>query len=638
MRHHLLALILCFPLHSFAADDMPAGLTIAQAIDPLGFTSAVLSPDGRHVAALGYTGHEAGLVLYDTETRKTAVLVKGRYVSEYGRVFQKDPLRATWVSNDLIAVDYGIWAESIDLSGKKVAEIGVSVIGKAEPARPDSTSLLVYDDEGGQTLAKVDARTGKKRKFDYPSAGKLRHWAFDRLGNLRAVTLVDSAFWSDDTKVVNWYRPAPDAPWQKLAEFQITDDYWTPLRVPDEDGRLLVMSAEGRETRAVFSYDTVQRQLKEVVYGHPSQDLAVVKGLVLAEPSAVVTMGMKPEQHWLDPQWSKVQQRIDEALPGRINVLSGNPAGKMLVYSYSDQDPGVWYLLERKTMHMEPILYRNREVDPAEQRAMEVMRYPARDGLSIPAYLTRPVQQAGPMPTVVLVHGGPAVRDHWNWDAEVQLLAAHGYLVFQPQFRGSAGFGKVFEQAGKGEWGRAMQDDINDGIAALVKQGLADPSRICIVGASYGGYAALWGLARDPDLYRCGVSFAGVVDIGLMLRDRSDVNRNTIGRQFRARDFGDAEANKNRYDEVSPLQHVARIKAPLMLLHGENDRRVPFEHGRRMAEALRKHGKVHEWHDIPQEGHGLRYVRSQMIYHANVLGFLATHLGGRRPLVPADFE
>jgi dipeptidyl aminopeptidase/acylaminoacyl peptidase len=269
---------------------------------------------------------------------------------------------------------------------------------------------------------------------------------------------------------------------------------------------------------------------------------------------------------------------------------------------------------------------------------MEVIHYAARDGLRIPAFLTRPAAQEGRLPLVLVVHGGPAARDHWRWNEEVQLLAAHGYLVLQPQFRGSSGFGTTFQRAGKGEWGRAMQDDITDGVTELVKQGLADPNRICIVGASYGGYAALWGLVKDPDLYRCGVSFAGVVDIGLMLRDRSDRNRNTIARQFQSRDFGDAEANRDRYEQVSPLKHVARMKAPLMLLHGEEDQRVPFEHGRRMAAALAKHGKPHEWHDIPLEGHSLKYVRSRLIYYANVLGFLATHLGGKRPLIPVNTE
>jgi dipeptidyl aminopeptidase/acylaminoacyl peptidase len=423
-----------------------------------------------------------------------------------------------------------------------------------------------------------------------------------------------------------------------LAEAKVTEDYWTPLHVPNEAGRMLVLSSQGRDTRAVYSYDTVQRQLKEVVYGHPAQDLAMVKGIALDEPQAVVTVGMKPERHWFDPQLAKLQQRIDEALPGRINSFTGNPNGKLLVFSYSDLDPGTWYLLDRKSMRMEAILHQNSEVEPADMRPMEVMHYAARDGLRIPAFLTRPAAQEGALPLVVVVHGGPAARDHWQWNEEVQLLAAHGYLVFQPQFRGSSGFGTTFQRAGKGEWGRAMQDDITDGVTELVKQGLADPKRICIVGASYGGYAALWGLVKDPDLYRCGVSFAGVVDIGLMLKDRSDRNRNTIARQFQSRDFGDAEANRDRYEQVSPLKHVARIKAPLMLLHGEEDQRVPFEHGRRMAAALAKHAKPHEWHDIPLEGHRLKYVRSRLIYYANVLGFLATHLGGKRPLVPVDAE
>ena len=164
-------------------------------------------------------------------------------------------------------------------------------------------------------------------------------------------------------------------------------------------------------------------------------------------------------------------------------------------------------------------------------------------------------------PAVILIHGGPWVRDYWGWNPEVQLLAAHGYVVFQPQFRGSTGFGNHFRMAGYQQWGKSMQDDITAGVEYLIKEGIVDQNRICIVGASYGGYAALWGLVKTPDLYRCGISFAGVSDIADMLDDNSDTNRSKLGREFQVKLVGENKvrhASKNV--EIMDNSHTSKVK------------------------------------------------------------------------------
>lgn len=226
----------------------------------------------------------------------------------------------------------------------------------------------------------------------------------------------------------------------------------------------------------------------------------------------------------------------------------------------------------------------------------------------------------------MLIHGGPLARDHWGWDADVQLLANRGYMVFQPQFRGSSGFGRKFEEAGFGEWGRAMQDDITDGVRHLVAQGLADPKRICIVGASYGGYAALWGLVKTPELYRCGISFAGVTDIGHLFSDWTDFRFDKATQQIMKRHIGDKSKSAQLFDPVSPLKHAARIQAPVLLMHGKEDERVPVAHGRRMRDALEANGKDVTWLAFDEEGHGLYYQHSQIAYWQAMLDFLGKHL------------
>ncbi len=632
MRYLICALLLaCLPPLAPAAP-----LTLAKAIAPSGMRSASLSPDGKHVAMVSYDaffGHM--LVMFDTETNTSTTLSFSERVTEGHWSFIKSPREITWAGNDLLAVDYGIEAESINLSGKKVADLGDMVIGRAERGNPDSPWLLVYTDADGRDIAKVNARTGAKKKFSYPG-GKPIHWAFDRSGELRAITLVNSEFWRDVSKISNWYRPSADAPWQKLEEFGISDDFWVPLSVPDEPHTLVVSSRIGRDTYAIFDYDTERHKLGDMLAGHPTQDILGASGIDQAAFEQVSTRGMRSDQVWFDPVWAGVQQSVDLVLPNRINRLSGNPRGMVLVYSYSDVEPGVWHLLNMANGTMRVLARRLPATADVAMRPMGIMQYAADDGLQIPAFLTRPADGAKGVPLVVLIHGGPTTRDYWQWNKEVQILAAQGYAVFQPQFRGSAGFGKHFQLAGYGQWGLAMQDDITAGVRHLIELGIADPKRICIVGASYGGYAALWGLAKTPELYQCGVSFAGVADIDYMLMDSSDSVADKITREVMLTRVGDPRVNPGKFDQVSPLKHASRIMAPVLLMHGEEDRRVPIAHGRKMKQALEDSGKKVQWLTFEEEGHGLYYVASEKKYYETLLEFLGKYLGKPKADSPPD--
>ena len=603
-------------------------LAVEQATDPRGTTAVALSPDGRHVAMIAFNGYVRGLFLVDTATGTPKLIVGGKFVREGNWAFDKHPLEVAWVTNDLLAVDYGIEAESIDLTGKKVAEIGTSVIGKAEPDNPNSTMLLVYADEGHKGFARVNARTGDLDEFDLPIRGQLLQWAFDLHGELRAVTLRDTAFWRDEALVSNWYKPGRGKKWQKLSESHVTESYWTPLHVPDEAGKLIVMSNAGRDTNAVFSYDVQKRELGEMLAGHPTQDIVQVGGLGAVGLTSVLTRGLKPERIWFDRRKASAQASIDAALPGRINsLLSGDPAHLMLVYSYSDAEPGTWYLLDLKNGSLKIVAQSREAIRAEEMRPMEVMSYAARDGLAIPAYLTRPAAKTGPQPMVVLIHGGPTVRDTWGWNEEVQLLAAQGYVVFQPQFRGSSGFGRKFLEAGFGQWGLAMQDDVTDGVRHLIREGVADPARICIYGASYGGYAALWGLVKTPELYRCGVSFAGVADIEYMFNDKSDTNDSKAAIEFMRVTVGDVRFSKAQFDAVSPLKQAAKIAAPVLLMHGTRDKRVPISHSKKMTKALGDAGKSFEWESFEDEGQGFYYLRSSQKFYNRLFTFLDKYIG-----------
>ncbi|QOL50215.1 alpha/beta hydrolase family protein [Massilia litorea] len=608
-------------------------LTPEELTDPAGMLRASLSPDGRHIAAIIFNGLNHGLILIDTDTLAVKKLIQGKRFSKGYWSYNKAPRDLTWADNDLIAIDYGYDAESIDLQGKRVRMLGDAVLGRVDSG-PNAGQLIVMRDEKNDLVARCHARTGECTRFSRPP-GRVIQRAFDRQGNLRAVTLVNSAFFKDVSTISNWYKPADKETWTKLAEFSVTDEYWIPVHVPDEPDTLVINSRIGRDTHALFNYDIQQRRQTELLAGHPTQDIVSWGGIDKAAFDYVETSGMLPQQVWFDPAWALMQKQIDALLPGRINVISGDPARAVLVHSHGDVDPGTWYFFDIAKKSLVTVGKVMPEIDPARMRPMEVISYKAADGLSIPAYLTRPAQSTGPAPMVVLIHGGPVARDRWEWDADVQLLANRGYLVFQPQFRGSSGFGRRFEQAGFGQWGKAMQDDITDGVRHLVSQSIADPRRICIVGASYGGYAALWGLVKTPDLYRCAISFAGVTDIEYMFSDASDRVGDKVSRETMTRRIGDKKMSVQLFDPVSPLKHAARIQAPVLLMHGKDDERVPVSHGKKMRDALAANGKPVTWLAFDEEGHGLLYVKNRIQYYEAMLEFLGKHIPPQPLQTPA---
>ena len=312
-------------------------------------------------------------------------------------------------------------------------------------------------------------------------------------------------------------------------------------------------------------------------------------------------------------------------------MLQGNSHGKVLVFSFSDRDAGSWLLLDTEHMTLKQLARHRLGLDPGSMRPMQTLTYAADDGLAIPAYLTLPDGPAQPRPMVVYIHGGPVARDEWQWNFDVQVLAAAGYVVFQPQFRGSAGFGRKFEQAGYRQWGLAMQDDVTAGVKAMIARGVADPARICIYGASYGGYAALWGLVKTPELYQCGASLAGVTDIGERFSDWSDTNSSKVGREMMRFAVGDIDTMAAQFDAVSPEKHASQIRVPVLLAHGTDDERVPIGHSKRMAAALKAAHRAVETHWYEDEGHGLSNVGHTRDFNAALLDFLDRAIGPASP-------
>jgi dipeptidyl aminopeptidase/acylaminoacyl peptidase len=313
--------------------------------------------------------------------------------------------------------------------------------------------------------------------------------------------------------------------------------------------------------------------------------------------------------HFFDPELAKIQSRIDKALPNTQNYLYSLTSDKnrFIVFSTGATESGTYYLGQRSPLKLEAIALKYKNLAPNILSPVTPVEYKSRDGLTIEAFLTLPKNKpAKNLPTLMFPHGGPIARDNAAFDYWTQFFANRGYAVLQMNFRGSAGQGLSHRNAGLAKWGKEMQDDIEDGARYLIEKGIADQKAIAIVGASYGGYAALMGAVKTPDFYRCAISVAGVSNVyELVLDNRAFwMSYNVVDEQI-------GTGAKNLKD-ISPVNQVDKIKVPILLIHGEDDRQVDIKHSIQMRDNLLKAGKQVEFLSLPAEDHYLSNEKNRI--------------------------
>jgi dipeptidyl aminopeptidase/acylaminoacyl peptidase len=495
----------------------------------------------------------------------------------------------------------------------------------SEEAPPDTTLLrLNTKTRTAKTITPVGAPSG------------VSSWILDHKGEARAAVSSDRR-----TQVaVHWRDPATNQ-WKKLTSYDsITpeDTAFSPLAV-DADGQLFVTAldrstSQGARTSAVFRYTPQNGKMSDkpvVSLKGFDFDGSVVRDTETGKALGISFLTDARGAVWFDPALKADQEAIDKLLPGTINALSCNRclrATHLVVNAYSDRQSPVYFLYERASGKLTLIASSRPWLDSARMAEQDFVRIKARDGMEFPAVITRP-QGKGPFPTVVYVHGGPYVRgEQWGFATDTQFLASRGYLVIQPEFRGSTGYGDTLFRAGWKQWGLAMQDDITDATKWAIAQGLADPNRIAIAGASYGGYATMMGLVKEPALYKAGINWVGVTDIGLMYDiGWSDFMGNKWMRYGMPRMIGDPDQDAEQLRATSPLKQAARIKQPVLMAYGEEDLRVPMPHGTKMRDALKKNGNTNvEWVTYEGEGHGWVLVKNNVDFWTRVENFLAKNL------------
>ena len=433
--------------------------------------------------------------------------------------------------------------------------------------------------------------------------------------------------WSNTARSQLFVR-SDSGQWTSLNDSDATHIEVIPLGISRDNKTAFLERERADGPDIIESYDFASGKRTELLSDPVSDPLAIISSMDGSEPiGAWYGPGVPQARYWApaseDAKWHSA---LVKAFPGSmVSVQSSSADGAVnVVHTRSDRDSGSWYVLDRTT-HKATLLFHSRPWLDAERMAsVEPFTFKARDGLALHGFLTRAQGVKGAAPMVVVVHGGPYfIADDWAFDGETQLLAAHGYSVLHVNFRGSADFGRQFMERGYRQWGLAMQDDVTDATRWAIAQGVADPKRICIYGASYGGYAALMGAAREPDLYRCAIGLAGPYDLSKLYR-WGDIHRSDYGMHYLNVVLG---TDKQALFANSPISRASSIHIPVLLAHGEQDARVPVEYANAMRSALKKAGRSPEFVSYTWEGHGLADPANEKDFYDRMLAFLASNLG-----------
>lgn len=430
-----------------------------------------------------------------------------------------------------------------------------------------------------------------------------------------------------------YYRDARGEDWRLINDEAVSHRIEIALGFAADHRTAYLQVEQPRGPDVIVALDTVTGQRTELL-----RDAVVNPYSILYDASGSVPVGATYMKDRLVSRYfdegsaqARTHRMIEKAMPdASIRVLSSTRDGKLLMLmASSDRNPGDFYLFNADTREATLVFSRADWFDPARMASMSQVTLKARDGLDLHGYLTLPAGSDGKgLPMVLMPHGGPfGLFDEWGFDRETQMLAAAGYAVLQLNFRGSGNYGRAFEQAGGREWGGAMQDDLTDATHWAIAQGIADRGRICIYGASYGGYAALMGVAREPDLYRCAVGYVGVYDLPMTHEDLRDSGRKlgTFANEWMGDDL-------KVLAQRSPNRMADRIKVPVLLAAGGKDEIAPIAHSHKMEKALIAAGTPVETLYFPTEGHGFHTEDHQREFYARLLDFLSRHIGGAKAL------
>jgi dipeptidyl aminopeptidase/acylaminoacyl peptidase len=621
----------------------------------LQYSEVKISPDGHHIAAATVVKDKPLLALFDLDTMKggmvtpregnqivnfwwasdnRVVYTEGTKVSGWDRPFSTGEIFAVDADGTNPKLLFGYRAGGNDRGG--------SHIQHAESERASAHVIATVQDDPKHILIAVtpwetgaegafediyllDVNDGSKRPL---GKAPLRNARFvsDNHGNVRFAEGYDSHAYP-----AVYYREGDGKPWTLLFQGSTERSVPLPMDFSRDDSKVYMTCAAPGKVDALCLWDVATQKLGEPVWSSATTEMTrliyTLDGMdvvgVYSDPDAPTAEAFVPGSDTM-----KAMGLLSRSMPGEsVRFVSHSRDGsKAIALAYSSMDPGTFYLWDNTTGQAKALLQRASWIKPNQMAAMQPIEFKARDGLTIHGYLSMPPgkEEAKHLPLVMFIHGGPfGIRDYWEYDPTVQALATHGYAVLQVNYRGSGGYGDGFMAAGYREWGGKMQDDVTDATQWAIKQGITTQGHVCIFGGSYGGYAALEGVMKEPDLYRCAIGYVGVYDLPLMLT-QGDGSESTSARNFwRSRLGNDEQA----LSAASPVNQVDRLKANVLLIAGGKDVRVPPVHAQHMRAALDKHGIAYEWLYKPDEGHGFYDEKNNTELLQRVTQFLDRNIG-----------
>ncbi|WP_221032370.1 alpha/beta hydrolase family protein [Actomonas aquatica] len=633
-------------------------------------SQARLSPNGEALAFTRDYGGQQHLCVLDLTTDQITRFKIGS-VPYNGTPMPKEVHRFQWVGDERLTITTTIWdrifgSAAVDRDGKNWVGLtgyefdphgrhATLAIDVAHVFNDGTDRLLVLDHGRGYTpgnphpdVLEIDTQSGLSKTIE-ENPGNVRAWMTDHEGIVRLGVVRD-----EDTQSVI-YRDRADADWRTLPLPNRGHEKLRPYAFDPDNATFYVAGFNAEDRWCVLTYDLANGTVtEEPIVSDPTYDVVsngsfnTYAGIDLTRPIfsartqsllGIAYTADFPRVKWLDPEFATIQAAVDRARAGRVNVLVNQSRDdqRLLFFSYSDRDPGSYFLLDRTARSFKPLGARMDWIDPAAMSPSMGISYEARDGTTIHGYLTLPAgHKPKNLPLVVLPHGGPWVRDNWGFDPIVQLIASRGYAVLQMNYRGSKGYGSAFEWLGKQNIGRGIQDDIEDATRWAIRAKVADPKRIAIAGGSYGGYSALFALGKSPDLYACGISLNGVTDWEAIF-DRADKDRDrAAARKTWVERIGDPDEDPDFFRSISPVNFGSAIKAPVLIIQGRQDKTVPLRQARRMYDALGKSKGDSELLWLRKSGHSLSNESERTEAFAAIVAFLEKHLGPGVPYQPTN--
>lgn len=602
--------------------------------------SVQLSPDGQHLGFLTTLGTgKIGIALMDLQTGKIEPLVAA--TDENIKFY-------IWKGNDRIVYGGDLGGNesnalrSISISKRKAVELANShqanIDDNADTAsildnlKFDNQHVLISGRKGVGTwtggVYLLDVQYGDRNKAPGADVEGIYSLLADNTGLIRCLDRLQ------DKSIVHYVRADLKSDFIKVgtspADTAIEAPTWQPIVFGADNQTLYVITRELGHPDRLRAYNTRARSfLPELDYPLDGAYSSLVMSWDRSKLQGVYYTTDREQVHWFDADRGALQAKIDGALPGTLNRITSSSADDQInvLVSTSDRQPPVYYILNRQNpARGRPAIMMLGAANPSlhaeELRPQTPISYQARDGLVIHGYLTLPAGAEGKrVPLIVHPHGGPfGIRDEWGYDPEVQLYANRGYAVLQPNYRGSGGYGTEFLLAGRREWGGKMQDDLTDGVKWAIAQGFADPARVAIVGASYGGYAALAGVTFTPELYCCGVNYVGVSDLTIITSHARNLGSERL---FQKNWIGD---DATYLHDRSPVNFVQNIRVPTLHAYGENDPRVDIDHWKRLKSELDRYHKPYEFVREGNEGHGFGNESARVNFYRQVEDFLARNL------------